>query len=321
MNFKQEMTAAYFEMLDVKVSLGYKRDTYAPSYILPFIDFCADIYPEVFEITQEMFDNWLLTKKFNTDNSLRLAIINIRHFTRYLNAIGKKAYVPSEEYNVKAQRYQPHIFTDSELVKLFDSIDTIVNRANYEKSHPELILPVMFRMELCCGMRPSEPRNIRIEDVDLKTGDIFIRKSKRGKDRHIIVSEDMRRLCADYDNRVGEREWFFQHPDGGKIPWSWTRWNFDKAWRKSGLAARGNKPRQYDLRHSFATRTLMRWVDEGRDIMALMPYLSTYMGHSSLEDTLYYIHLLPERLRTSPGIDWSMLKEVYHPEGGSYEKD
>lgn len=76
------------------------------------------------------------------------------------------------------------------------------------------------------------------------------------------------------------------------------------------------------MRHSFATRTLMRWIDEERDVMALMPYLSTYMGHVSLEETLYYVHLLPERIKSSPGIDWDMLSDIYcTEEEDSYAED
>ena len=180
MSFKQELTAAYHEMLDIKVSLGYKQRNYM-SHILPFIEFCADSYPDAKEITKEMLDHWLLTKNFNADSTRRIAIINIRHFARFLNAIGKKAYIPPSEYNVKAQRYLPYIFTDEELVQLFDSIDSLTNRIDRQEYHPELILPVVFRLELCCGMRPGEPFNLKTEDIDLKTGDIFIRKSKRGK--------------------------------------------------------------------------------------------------------------------------------------------
>ncbi len=320
MSLKQEMTDIYHKMLNIKVSLGYSEQTYS-SHIFPFIEFCADTYPNAKTITKEMLDHWLLTKSFNTDNTRRLAIINIRHLTRYMNATGKHAYIPSAEYNIKAQRYQPYIFTDNELLLLFDSIDSLTNRIDYEKSHPELILPVVFRLEQCCGMRPGEPFNLRTEDIVLKTGDIFIRKSKRGKDRHILMSEDMKMLCRIYDDFAGKREYFFQHPSGGKIPVRWAEWHFSKAWRKSGLSARGNNPRPYDLRHSFATRTLMRWVDENRDIMALIPYLSNYMGHVCLEETLYYIHLLPERLKASPGIDWRMLSNIYNEENVPYEKD
>ena len=45
--------------------------------------------------------------------------------------------------------------------------------------------------------------------------------------------------------------------------------------------------------------------------MELLPYLSAYMGHSELTSTLYYIHLLPEKLRKSKGIDWDKLYSIY----------
>lgn len=53
------------------------------------------------------------------------------------------------------------------------------------------------------------------------------------------------------------------------------------------------RPRLYDLRHTFATHRLYQWVKEGKDINACLAYLSGYMGHSNLESTAYYIHLLP----------------------------
>ena len=45
--------------------------------------------------------------------------------------------------------------------------------------------------------------------------------------------------------------------------------------------------------------------------MELLPYLPAYMGHSELTSTLYYIHLLPDTLRRSKGIDWDMLTRIY----------
>lgn len=62
-------------------------------------------------------------------------------------------------------------------------------------------------------------------------------------------------------------------------------------------------------------------TDEGRDVVTLMPYLSTYMGHVSLEETLYYVHLLPDRIKSSPGIDWDMLCDIYCTEEDFYAED
>lgn len=79
---------------------------------------------------------------------------------------------------------------------------------------------------------------------------------------------------------------------------------------KSGIPWRG-APRPYDLRHAFASRSIIRWIDSGKNVMQLLPYLSAYMGHSKLTSTLYYVHLLLENLRRSKGIDWDFLSHVY----------
>ena len=52
---------------------------------------------------------------------------------------------------------------------------------------------------------------------------------------------------------------------------------------------RGHGPRVHDLRHTFAVNNLRSWFAHGRDVGALLPVLQTYMGHSSLADTAYYL--------------------------------
>jgi len=42
----------------------------------------------------------------------------------------------------------------------------------------------------------------------------------------------------------------------------------------------------------------------------MLPYLQAYMGHETLAATAYYIHLLPEKLVKSSGIDWEALHEL-----------
>ena len=165
-------------------------------------------------------------------------------------------------------------------------------------------------MLYCCGLRPQEPPAIRTEDLDLDTGDLYIRQSKRHKDRHIIMSGDMLDLCRRYDAAAGKREWFFQKWDQTPYETSW----YNQIWRRmtgrSGIAWRG-QPRPYDFRHAFASHNMIRWIDSGKDVMELLPYLSAYMGHSELTSTLYYVHLLPEKLRRSTGINWDMLTRIY----------
>ena len=57
-------------------------------------------------------------------------------------------------------------------------------------------------------------------------------------------------------------------------------------------------------------RHIRRWLDEGKDLYAMLPYLRAYMGHEKFEDTAYYIHILPDRLLKSPGVDWESIDKI-----------
>jgi len=307
MSFQEQLLKDYQAFQCFRESVGYKTPAYDFN-ILPFITFCGSNYPNATCITKEIVDNWLACHSYNKKRSQGVFISCLRLYTKFINALGKKAFIPDDDYTVKSERFVPYVFTDNELAAFFRSVDIV--KPWGKKWRRDIILPVLFRLMYCCGMRPGEPLCLKNDDVDLETGSIYIRQAKGSKDRHIIMSEDIRQLCIKYDALAGRREWFFQRWDGVAFPTYWMDRQFHVCWDRSGLPKRGN-PRPYDLRHAFATRNLMRWTDEGRDVMTLLPYLSAYMGHSQFQYTLYYIHLLPERLRSSAGIDWSQFDTIY----------
>ena len=256
-----------------------------------------------------MLDRWLSFYEYSINGQVTFISL-IREYTKYRNFQGYPDFIPDDDYTIKRTPYNPYLFTDDELSGLFFTIDSYTGSTSGKRFMPEMILPVYSRLLYCCGLRPQEPPAIRCEDVDLVTGDVYIRQSKHHKDRHIIMSEDMLDLCRRYDMIAGKREWFFQKWDGRPYERSW----YNHVWRrliaKAEIQWRGT-PRPYDLRHAFASRNIIRWINAGKNVMELMPYLSAYMGHSELVSTFYYIHLLPENLRKSKAIDWELLSRVY----------
>jgi len=56
------------------------------------------------------------------------------------------------------------------------------------------------------------------------------------------------------------------------------------------------RPRVHDLRHAFAVRTLLGWYRDGLDVEALLPRLSTYLGHREPRFTYHYLTATPELL-------------------------
>lgn len=311
MTFLEDLTTDFQKMLDYRKAVGYATYTYK-SMVLPFITYCGNNYPDDISISQEMLDRWLENRKYSQNNQA-VFIACLRQYTKFINFLGKPSFIPDDDYSLKRISYEPYIFSDKELLALFNEFDCYTASTSNKKCKPEIIFPPLFRMMYCCGMRPSEPLHLLCKDVNITTGDIYIRASNRHKDRHIIMSDDMLDLCNKYNYYAGERNWFFEYKENF-FNTHWMTAQFHRCWKLSGLVKHGN-PRPYDLRHAFATRNLMRWIDSGNDIVTLLPYLSTYMGHSEIASTLYYVHLLPDRIRKSPGIDWKKFSNIYGKDG------
>lgn len=307
MAFHEELLDNFSKMMVYREAAGYATKSYVSS-ITPFLNYCGENHPNASAITREMVDNWLEKKRYSA-NSQASFISCIRQYTRFINFLGGNAFVPDDDYSVRRIPFFPYVFTDFELKTLFDSFDGCVGGTRNKNFHPELVVPPIFRVMYCCGMRPSEPLRLFCNDVNLESGDVYIRETKNNKDRHIIMSEDLRSLCSKYDEMAGDRTWFFEH-EGKPYSIGWVDSQFRSCWNRSGLQAHG-RPRPYDLRHAFATRNIMKWIDKNLDVMALLPFLSTYMGHAEIISTLYYVHILSERIRKSAGIDWKQFSVIY----------
>jgi integrase len=132
------------------------------------------------------------------------------------------------------------------------------------------------------------------------------------------MSDDMLALCRKYEERrkvFGNGcDFFFPSNSSHSLNSAKLLSTLSKAWTSAVCSANNPIPRTirvYDLRHRFATERLMRWLDEGQDLMRMLPYLRTYMGHGQLSETAYYIHLLPENLAKSSAIDWSVFNAMF----------
>jgi integrase len=196
-------------------------------------------------------------------------------------------------------RYVPHIYTDAELAALFAQTD----RCHYCSEVPlrHLVMPVLFRTIYACGLRCSEARLLRVADVDIDTGVLQIRDAKGGRDRQVPVSETLRNRLAGYHAQVagqpGRREWFFPgaRPDQ-PLTLGNVYHNFRRFLWQAGIShgGPGHGPRVHDLRHTMAVNNLRSWFAHERDVGALLPVLQAYLGHSSIADTGYYLHLTAE---------------------------
>ena len=284
-------------LIEQKRSIGYPYDSSA-RILKAFGTFCINHYPHETTIVKKMAMHWAERKPNEHVNGLLRRITPVRQLAKYMNSIGVEAYIIPQGIPGKQIRYVPHIYSDQELRIFFDAIDKCAVSSSSPARH--LTIPVFFRFLYCCGLRPSEARLIKVEDVDMENGELTIRQSKGNKDRTVMMSEELLNLCRIYDSRISsiipERVVFFPNPDGKHYNKSIIDHWFHLFWNKTGGTHinGGNSPRVQDFRHTFAVKRLNQWVQEGKDLNAYLPYLSMYLGHSHFSETDYYLHFIPE---------------------------
>lgn len=296
-----------------KEALGYARSSYE-KFLIHFDRFCLSTSPEETSLTKELLMQWARLRPNENANGLKRRMVALREFGKYLISIGIEAYVIPSEMIGDFKPFFPYLYSDEELSAFFAAADGM--RSHKLSPHREYIVPVIFRLLYCCGLRPNEVRLLACSNIDLENGKMYIQDTKVHHDRIVIMSPDMLSLCQKYDERVrkiqNNRNYFFPHPDGTAYSATWVQNQFRKCWDIAGIShLRGSTtPRVYDFRHNYATRVLMKWMEEGRDVYMWFPYLSTYMGHSKFSSTAYYIHLLPERLMNTSVIEWSRFSDL-----------
>ena len=139
----------------------------------------------------------------------------------------------------------------------------------------------MFRLIYTCGLRRRESRKLKRKWINFETGEIFIEKSKEKKDRTVVMSDDMLRLCRSFDEKrtaTGiNSEYFFTKLNGEPFSEYRIKQTFINCWAKvTGLKRTDRLPgnvRVYCLRHRFATTVIHRWLDEKQDLRNKLPYL------------------------------------------------
>lgn len=312
--FASRFSIVMEDVLRYRETLGHSRKVYQ-QHLLHLDKFLLLSFPNEECLTKEIVLKWMERRTTESANSLKLRASIIRYFGNYINSIGGTAYIFPENFTPPKQAFNPHIFVDAELKNLFSAIDKIEGTAS-EPLKPYL-LPVIFRLIYTCGLRPNEGRELERRRINFDTGEIIITKTKHHKERIVVMSDETLALCKRYDIvrsiMFPDSPYFFPAPGGGTYDSRVLAKEFQKAWSIANPAIRTEQlpsVRIYDLRHQFASAILNQWLDKGQNLYTMLPYLSAYMGHSALSATAYYIHLLPENLLKSSGVDWDRLTRL-----------
>jgi integrase/recombinase XerD len=291
-----------FESVLGKLIVGYIEEKRAVGYqyrkgsslLKQFDTLVAKEHLVELKLPKELVLLWTEKRPNETISTRNGRISIVRGLAEYLVRLGYEAYMfPAAAITIDRYSYAPYIFSEKELKSMFTICDSYPISNVSPNRH--LILPLLFRMLYGCGLRISEALHLRLKDVDLKQGTLFIRNTKFGKERIVPMAKSLTERCRLYADNVHHFEssnpFFFVSPYGGHYRESTIYKLFRDILWKAGISHSGRGPRLHDIRHSFSVHCLKKWVINEEDLTNLLPYLSAFLGHVDLRGTQHYLRL------------------------------
>lgn len=224
----------------------------------------------------------------------------VRGFTRYLAGIDPATEIPPAGIvSYRPRRRQPYLFTDHEISLL------MATAAGSARTRQRAVtLQTLIGLLAVTGMRVGEALRLTEADIDRDAALITIRATKFNKSRQVPVTADTIDALAACmqvrDEVLPSPTWRNVFVSGAGTPATYSHFclSFRRAINAAGIGEPTPvlRPRVHDLRHSFAVRTLVGWQRAGADVAAMLPRLSTYLGHREPRYTYRYLTATPELL-------------------------
>jgi len=251
-------------------------------------------------LPREAVLKWIAPREGEAPGTRANRVSCIRGLAIFLMDEGHDAYVVPERILPKAEtQVQIYVLSRDEVAGTLAVLDGLPFDKRYPLRH--LIFPTLFRMLYGCGLRISEALGLLACDVDLDAGVLHIRKTKEHKNRFVPMSASLTAEVAAYFRAAGLRpkssDIVFPSPQKEGLPYSRVsaRNVLQRAFERAGiLASDGTPPRVHDVRHTHASHALDAAAERGEDPHALVPVLSIYLGHESVDETMRYLHLTQE---------------------------
>jgi integrase/recombinase XerD len=178
-------------------------------------------------------------------------------------------------------------------IRHYDAVDAnmlneILGKIIESNSRTKMRDALITRLLWDTGARVDEILNLRYKDVDFNEGIIRITNTKNREERTVACSPEtleLLRYYCQFNIRQGPDDYIFQNSKGGRVRKDWISEVFRKAvkeLKKEGKIPEGKRITLHSIRHGRAVDLLEKGVP--------LDIVKEYLGHKSLEVTLFYSH-------------------------------
>jgi len=291
------MTSDYYEQSMRALQLAGMSESTQESYtrsVRQLVEFCGKAPDKISE--QELQDYFLHRK--NEDKwataTLRISYSGIKFF--FINVL-KRDWYTLKLINAKQGKALPAVLSVKEAWGILDAVKIPQNKA---------YLTVVYT----CGLRLSEGLSLQVRDIDSDRMRIHVHRGKGAKDRYVPLPDATLTVLRDYWKTHRNPTWIFPRLGHGHNLGPTAT---DPVNRSTVQGALGRTIKQlgfhkrvsvHTLRHSYATHLLEAGVNIRR--------IQQYLGHSSLNTTMIYLHLTTQGHKHAYDIINSVMKGDDH---------
>ena len=271
-------------------------------------------------LSSELAMQWATLKDSYSLRYRARRLETIHTFAKYIIAFDPCAQIPQLGVFGKCHtRTVPYIYTDEEISLLINEAGNLFCPDGI-RSYTVAVAIGLLRST---GLRVSELTLLKIKDVRLTDGYLFINSSKFKKDRIVPLHQTTITALEEYNDfivkKLGKRDadsYFFVSSYGRRFNTRAFEYAFQlirtALYPGTMTTPRIRNIRLYDIRHTFACETIRIWLEAGEDANQKLYLLSTYMGHVKPEDTYWYLSATPKLLAVSCSRYEAAFGEVRH---------
>jgi integrase len=283
------LTPALDRYLEIRRALGFKLES-TEYYLRRFVRL-ADERGDTYICRQTAMD-WTarVTTPRQRDKCMRMLIC----WARFLYAEDSRHEIPTRDSPFPSPpRPAPYIFSLQEIERLAEAAQRIGRPGSLRR----LTYTTLFKLLAVTGLRISEALNLRIDEFT--TDGLIIRETKFHKSRlvpmHVTTAAAMSQYLERRRLAPSNHDRFFVSSRRKPLCYENIRRTFQRLCTETGIhgAPPISRPRLHDLRHSVAVRMLAACPSGSDQVTPHMLALSTYLGHSSLQGTYWYLHSAP----------------------------
>lgn len=288
---------AIAEYVQLRGSLGFRMA--GANHLRAFAKFLKERNER--HITTRLAVEWATCRPNTQPAYWALRLSTVRQFARYLSLHDPKTEIPpSALLPMPHRRKPPYLYTEEEIRQILDAARRLRSALGLVAANYSTLIGLM----VVTGLRTSEVVALRDDDVDLAAGILHVRLTKFRKSRFVPLHPSSTKALQHYrtlrDRLVPRRRTsaFFAGERGAQLYASTVQDVFRQLCH--GLPPRPEcrrAPRLHDFRHRLAITTVVGWYRRGVDVERYLPALSTFLGHSQVTHTYWYLTAVPELLR------------------------